>query len=243
MAVMHWLWIVLSCLFPRDPVRQCIEALREQVRQTAQEAFDIGLHALESDAALRCTLEAIIIEYETTLHLVIAGRACRIAGLRFDPGERFFPEPTHPKSALELFARLNDLIKALDRIEHLAQLRAIKLTRERDADPLGLNKHPKPMSSLAEGGGGGARALARVTACRAEAQRRREGTARKAGGSTRAPPVFDVFLKPKPASQAHLRERDPVPEWRISPPRLSYPACHDRRTARQGHSTTGPSPT
>jgi hypothetical protein len=204
MAVMHWLWIVLSCLFPRDPVRQCIEALREQVRQTAQEAFDIGLHALESDAALRCTLEAIIIEYETTLHLVIAGRACRIAGLRFDPGERFFPEPTHPKSALELFARLNDLIKALDRIEHLAQLRAIKLTRERDADPLGLNKHPKPMSSLAEGGGRGARALARVT----------EGAAHKAGGSTRAPPIFDVDQNPKPASQAHLRECDPV---RLSP--------------------------
>jgi hypothetical protein len=194
---MHWLWTILSCLFPRDPVRQCTEALREQVRQTAREAFELGLHALECDAALRCTLEAIIIEYETTLHLVIGARACQIAGLRFDPGERFFPDPTHPKSALELLARLNDLIKELDRLEHLAQLRAIKLTREREADPLGLKKHHPAsasihLSSLAEGGGGGARALARVT----------EGAARKAGGLKRAPPVFDAELNPKPASQA-----------------------------------------
>ena len=191
---MQWLWIVLGCLFPRDPVRQCIEALREQVRHTAREAFEIGLHALECDAALRCTLEAIIIEYETTLHLIIGARACQIAGLRFEPGERFFPDPTHPKSALELFARLNDLIKALERLEHLAQLRAIKLTRDREADPLGLRKHhaapaSTPMSSTGQAESGSMRTAT-------------EAAGRNAAGLSRAPPVFDAELNLKPASQA-----------------------------------------
>jgi hypothetical protein len=229
---MHWLWIVLSCLFPRDPMRQCIEALREQVRQTAREAFELGLHAIESDAALRCTLEAIIIEYETTLHLVIGARACQIAGLRFDPGERFFPDPTHPKSALELLARLNNLIKALDRLEHLAQLRAIKLRREREADPLGLKKHhpapgSAPMSPTGQAMGDRTRTAT-------------EAAGRNAAGLSLAPPVFDAELNLKPASQASpartrtcaftpgcSRGRDNVP-LRPVRPRCAAAGCTSR---------------
>lgn len=135
---MAWLWIILRWLFPNDPVRQSIEAARSRIQHLVDTVFtEEGLRALAGDPAERIYLEAILLDYEAALHLVIGGRACQIAKLRFSPRHREFYRPSRAKSMIELLARLGDLVRMCGDIERLAQLRAAKLIRERDADPLG----------------------------------------------------------------------------------------------------------
>ena len=209
---MQLLWTLLRALFPKDPVRQCIEAARRRIRHLVETIeTNEAQQALSNDPNFRIHLEAILLDYEASLHMAIGARACQIAKLKFKPQHRAFYRPTTPKTVAELMARLDALVLMLCDIERLAQLRAQQLTSERDADPLSLrasgllrldaaHRSTSPSfagggqcpSSLAEGGGGGSRALARET----------EGAAREAGGLPRAPPVFDVQLNPQPASQA-----------------------------------------
>ena len=209
---MQWLWLLLAYLFPRDPVRQMVEAARQLVANLA-EGFQNPetLEALAEDDAYRAHVEAIAKDYEATVHLAIAARACAIAGVRFRLVARPFHTPSRPQSLAHLIKRIHALVALCDDIERLAQLRAIQLKREHDADPLGIHgstdawlRHAAhhelvgvalTLSSTGceAGGGGGSRALARET----------EGAGRHAAGS-RAPPVFDVTPHPQAASEAPL---------------------------------------
>ncbi|MEZ6031332.1 MAG: hypothetical protein R3C46_16520, partial [Hyphomonadaceae bacterium] len=95
-----------------------------------------GLDILSHNPEARLHLEALLIDHEASLHLLVGGRACQIAKLRMRAHPRPFYRPTRPRPLLELLARLSDLARDCLRIEHLAQARAAKLLRERDADPL-----------------------------------------------------------------------------------------------------------
>jgi len=149
---MAWLWIILRWLFPNDPVRQSIEAARSRIQHLVDTVFtEEGLRALAGDPAERIYLEAILIDYEAALHLVIGGRACQIAKLRFSPRHREFYRPARAKSMIELLARLGDLVRMCGDIERLAQLRAAKLIRERDADPLAAHAPASLRSSRHHG--------------------------------------------------------------------------------------------
>jgi len=60
---MEWLWILVRYLFPLDPVRQCIEALRD--RTTAMLNLVLTEEALEdlaSDPQARIDIEAVLID-------------------------------------------------------------------------------------------------------------------------------------------------------------------------------------
>ena len=104
---MEWLWIILRYLFPLDPVRQCIEALRDRTAAMVALVFnDEALDDLASDPLARIDIEAVLIDYESTLRLTIAGRAHQIAGLRFRPGKRTFQRPTHAQSLVDLIRRI-----------------------------------------------------------------------------------------------------------------------------------------
>ena len=96
------------------------------------------LAALAEDDVYRAYVEAIAKDYEAIVHLAIAARACAIAGIRFRPAARPFQTPSRPQSLAHLIRRIHTLVALCDDIERLAQLRAMKLRRERDADPLGL---------------------------------------------------------------------------------------------------------
>ncbi len=225
---MDWLWIILRYLFPLDPVRQCIAALCDRVTAMVQLILDDdALDELASNPDARVALEAALIDYEATLRLTISARAHQIAKLSFIPGRKSFHRPARARSLVDLVKRIQILAKDCAGIERLAQLQAVRLKREREADPLGLAAHGSTdaalraaahheavdvaltSSSTAAGGGGGSPRLRGVTACRAEAQRRREGAAQRAE-TARAPPVFDVFLNQtnhlrSPASEAAPR--------------------------------------
>ena len=207
---MQWLWLLLAYLFPRDPVRQVVEAARQVVANLA-EGFQHPetLAVLAEDDAYRAYVEAIAKDYEATVHLAIAERACEIAGIRFRPVERPFHTPSRPQSLAHLIRRIHTLVALCDDIERLAQLRAIQLRRERENDPLGLAAHGstgawlrhaahheavRALSSLGcEAGGGGGALRSSVT----------EGAGRNAAGA-RAPPIFDVPPHPQAASEAQL---------------------------------------
>ena len=205
---MEWLWIILRYLFPLDPVRQCIAALCDRVTVMVELILnDEALDDLAADPEARIALEAALIDYEATLRLTISARAHQIAKLRFIPGKKAFHRPTRARSLIDLVKRIRVLALDCADIERLAQLQAIHLKRERDADPLGAITHAPSLrasplrldashrstspgfagggrrqSSTAAGGGGGAPRLRGVT----------EGAGRNAAGA-RAPPVFDVF--------------------------------------------------
>jgi hypothetical protein len=218
---MQLLWIILRALFPTDPVQQCIGAARHRIALMASEVFSPqSLFLLEHDPHARLHIEALIIDYEAALHMAIGARACQIAKMRFRMQKRTSYAPTRALNVAALLARVRALVAMVNNIERLAQLRAERLKRERDANPLSLRASsplrlagtprstspsfagggPLALSSLAEGGGGGSRALARET----------EGAAREAGGLSRAPPVFDVHPNRKAVSQLHLREQGPM---------------------------------
>ena len=201
---MEWLWIILRYLFPHDRVRQGIEAVRRLVGQLALDALsDASLDQFARDPDSRRYLEAHIIAHEANVRAVIAARACQIAGVVFRPSWQEIHRPARAKSFVHVLARLNDLLEMCDDIERLARLRAVKLRRMRDDDPLGLEGHGSTdaalraaahheavgvaliLSSLGceAGGGGGSPRLRGET----------EGAGRNAAGA-RAPPIFDVFL-------------------------------------------------
>ena len=137
---MRLLWIILRCLFPNDPVRQCIEAARERIALMVGVVFEEAqLAAFENDPHMRMHLEGLILDYEAGLHLVIGARACQIAGLRFTPHSRHFYVPSRAKTLIELLARIGDLVKMCDDIERLAQLRARQLLRECESARLALD--------------------------------------------------------------------------------------------------------
>jgi hypothetical protein len=202
---MQLLWIILRALFPTDPVQQCIGAARHRIALMASQVFTPqSLFLLEHDPQARLYIEALIIDYEAALHMAIGARACQIARLRFRYLPKTFYRPTRALNVAALLKRIRALVTMCNSIERLAQIRAERLKREHDADPLSLRATPpafgeegQTQSSTGKAGGGGTRSVT-------------EGAGRNAGGLPRAPPVFDVQLKPKPASQAHLRERDPT---------------------------------
>ena len=232
---MEWLWIILRYLFPLDPVRQCIAALCDRVAVMIKIALDDdALDDLAADPEARIALEAALIDYEATLRLTISARAHQIARLRFVPGKKAFHRPTSARSLVDLVKRIQILAKNCADIERLAQLQAIRLLSARDADPLSvltlkpsLRDSPLPpslrfgatsrhdaarratspgfagggqsQSSTGKAGGGGSPRLRGET----------EGAAQRAAAA-RAPPVFDVYLLPQPASQASPARSHPV---------------------------------
>ena len=215
---MEWLWIILRYLFPHDRVRQGLEAARRLVGQLALDALsDASLDQFARDPGSRRYLEAHIIAYEDSVRAVIAARACQIAGVALRPSWQEIHLPARAKSFAHVLARLNDLLEMCDDIERLAHLRAVKLKRMRENDPLELEAHASTdaalraaahheaigvaliLSSTGEAGGGGSPRLRGET----------EGAARY-NGTARAPPVFDVYLRPHRASEAQLLRSRPV---------------------------------
>jgi hypothetical protein len=224
---MQLLWIILRWLYPTDPVQQCIGAARHRIALMASEVFSPqSLFLLEHDPEARLYIEALIIDYEAALHMAIGARACQIAKMRFRMHKRTTYTPTRALNVPALLARVRALVAMVNNIERLAQIRAERLKRERDANPLSLRASsplrlaatprstspsfagggPHASSSLSAAGGGGA-LRSSVT----------EGAGRNAPGCARAPPVFDDHHHPQPALQAHLREHGPVAHGPIPP--------------------------
>ena len=146
---MEWLWIILRYLFPHDRVRQGIEAVRRMVGDLALRALsDDSLDRFAHDPESRRYLEAHIIAHEANVRAVIAARACQIAGVVFRPSWEEIHLPARAKSFIHVLARLNDLFEMCDDIERLARLRAVKLRRMREADPLGLAAHGSTDAAL-----------------------------------------------------------------------------------------------
>jgi hypothetical protein len=153
---MQLIWIILRSLFPRDPLRQGAEVLRQRVAQLAHIAQDPAtLRQLFFDPALRLQLELLILDVEDCLRLWIAMRGCQIAKVRpKSPRRRCTPHLTHARDARDLITRIVALAAMFAKREKLARAHASKLKQLRDAHPLGVRE---PISSsLAEGGGGGA---------------------------------------------------------------------------------------
>ena len=221
---MEWLWIILRYLFPLDPVRQCIEALRDRVTAMVTLILnDDALDDLAADPEARIALEAALIDYEATLRLTISARAHQIAKQRFIPGKKAFHRPTRARSLVDLVKRIQILAKDCADIERLAQLQAIRLLSARDAVPLNaltlapsLRDSPlrhdaarratspgfagggQSQSSTGKAGGGGSPRLRGET----------EGAGRNAAGA-RAPPVFDVHLNQPPRLRSPASEVAP----------------------------------
>ena len=135
---MTWLWIILRCLFPADPIRQCAQALRHRAEQLIHVANDPAtLAALLIDPALRLQLEFLILDAEDCLRLWIAMRGCQIAKIRPKvPRHRATPHLTQPKSRTELLARIAAFIADCQAMEERAQAHAARLKQMRDSDPL-----------------------------------------------------------------------------------------------------------
>jgi hypothetical protein len=194
---MQLLWIILRALFPTDPVQQCIGAARHRIALMASQVFTPqSLFLLEHDPQARLYIEALVIDYESALHMAIGARACQIARLRFRFHPKTFYRPTRALNVAALLKRIRALVTMCNNIERLAQIRAERLKREYDADALSLRatspafgEEEQALSSTGKAGGGGTRSVT-------------EGAGRDAAGLPRAPPVFDVQWKPKPASQA-----------------------------------------
>ena len=215
---MEWLWIILRYLFPLDPVRQCIAALCNRVAVMINIALDDdALDDLAADPEARIALEAALIDYESTLRLVIAARAHQIAKLRFLPGKKAFHRPARARSLVDLVKRIQILAKDCADIERLAHLQAIRLKRERDADPLKLAAHGstdaahRAAAHHEPAGVAGilkaqiALILSSTRSVRPSKDERVLTGARNAAGA-RAPPIFDVY--PNPAT----RLRSPASE-------------------------------
>jgi hypothetical protein len=178
-----------------------------------------GLYLLEHDPRFRLHIEALIIDYEAALHTAIGARACQIAKMRFRYQHRASYRPTRALSVERLLARIRALVKLCNNIERLAQIRAERLKRERDADPLGLAAHGSTdawlrhaahheavgVVSLSVGPEG-----LMVSSTRSVRPSNHEAVLTARATCPRGPPPTIVCNHPKPASQAHLRERAPV---------------------------------
>jgi hypothetical protein len=224
MLPMSWLWIILRCLFPGDPIRQGAEAIRHRVIQLVDTVnSDNWLPQLQADPAFRLYLEFLILDAEDCLRLWITMRGCQIAGVRCrTPWERSDPHLVHAKDLPELFSRIRALAAMCERMEELAQAYARRLTRLREADPLairtacGPHRHASHATSLGFAGGG--QRLSSLADLSAEARRAQaegggggamrsivtEGAGREAAGSPhmRGPPHSIAATHPQPASQA-----------------------------------------
>ena len=220
---MEWLWIILRYLFPLDPVRQCIAALCDRVAVMINIILDDdALDDLAADPEARIAIEMALIDYESTLRLVIAARAHQIAKLRFIPGRKAFHRPTRARSLVDLVKRIQILAKDCADIERLAQLQAVRLKREREADPLGLAAHGSTDAWLRQAAHHEAVGVASIStsaksglilsSARSARPSKDEAvlTAARHGGTARAPPVFDVFPQLPSASEAQLLRSHPV---------------------------------
>jgi hypothetical protein len=140
---MQLIWIILRSLFPRDPLRQGAEVLRQRVAQLAHVAQDPAtLRQLFFDPALRLQLELLILDVEDCLRLWIAMRGCQIAKVRpKSPRRRCTPHLTHARDLRDLITRIHALAAMFARREKLARAHAAKLKHLRDANPLGLATH------------------------------------------------------------------------------------------------------
>jgi len=197
---MEWLWIILRYLFPLDPVRQCIEALRDRTAAMVAIVFnDEALTDLASDPLARIDIEAVLIDYESTLRFAIAGRAHQIAGLRFRPAMQTLHRPTHARSLVDLIRRIQILARYCADIERLAQLQAARLKRQRDADPLGLAAHGSPRGGAAIKSNHEAVAVSgtgvfSLILSSTRSVRPSKDEAEPPHARTRGPPVFDVVV-------------------------------------------------
>jgi hypothetical protein len=137
---MQLIWIILRSLFPRDPLRQGAEVLRQRVAQLAHIAQDPDtLRQLFLDPALRLQLELLILDVEDCLRLWIAMRGCQIARVRpKSPRRRCTPHLTHARDARDLITRIVALAAMFHKREKLARAHARKLKQLRDANPLGV---------------------------------------------------------------------------------------------------------
>ena len=224
---MQWLWLLLAYLFPRDPVRQVVEAARQVVANLAEGMRNPEtLAALADDDAYRAHVEAIAKDYEAIVHLAIAARACAIAGIRFRPAARPFHTPSRPQSLAHLIRRIHTLVALCDDIERLAQLRAVTLRRERDADPLGLADHGSTDAArraaahhelVGVAGILKAQLALMVSSAAMAARPSNHERVLTSLAAARAPPVFDVAPHPQAASEAPLLRAPALLALTISP--------------------------
>jgi hypothetical protein len=243
---MQLIWIILRALFPTDPVQQCIGAARHRIALMASEVFSPqSLFLLEHDPQARLYIEALIIDYEAALHMAIGARACQIARLRFRYLPKTFYRPTRALNTAALLKRIRALVTMCNNIERLALIRAERLKREHDADPLGLAAHGSTGAWLCHAahqeavGVAIAREALILSSARSARPSKDEGglTART---SARGPPPTIFPPPPKPASQAHLRGRGHTPCAHLnplpSPPaltlRVQQPTCERTITLR-----------
>jgi len=218
---MAWLFALLRYLFPRDPVRQAAEGVRHCIAMLVhqlgtQEALD----ALATDTAARAYIEAIINDYEASVRLAIALRACQIAGIRFHCTARPFHQPSRPNSVEQLIRRIEALVALCNDIERLAQALAIKLKRERDADPLAAygSTDAAPCAAAHYEAVG---VIAFLKAQLGLIVRDCEAIVSKDGavltGAATGPPVFDVPRHPAPNSEAPLLGTHPLASLQAIP--------------------------
>ena len=219
---MDWLWIILRYLFPNDPARLAAEVARSCVTMMVKLVFcETGLAALERHGYERIYIEGIVRDYEATIHLAIAVRACQIAGLRFNPAARPLHFPARAMSLPQLLKRIHALVALCDDIERLAQLRAVQLKRAHDADPLGLAAHGSTNAWLRHAAHHEAVGVAGIlrtqialilssTRSVRPSKDERVLTGARHAETARAPPVFDVYLNQatrlrSPASEVATR--------------------------------------
>jgi len=150
-------------------------------------------------------------------------------------------KPIRALSAAALLNRIGSLVTMNNNIERLAQIRAERLKRERDADPLGLapahlssqlhlrvrrcasnpRRTPGSRADIKACSSLQLQACARLTTVpgsRLSSGRAAVGLAHAcAQTSARGPPPTIVSPHPKPASQGYLRVRGPVPRARLNP--------------------------
>ncbi len=200
---MTWLWTLLRCLFPADPIRQGAEAMRHRVKQLIHVSKDQAtLAQLLIDPALRLQLERAILDAEDCLRLWIAMRGHQIAKLRPKvPRDRATPHLTHAKDLVHLLARIAALADDCQAMEQRAQAHAQKLKRLRDADPLGIRTACGPLrhdashratspafgegglSSTSEAGGGGMRSMTEGAGRNAAGSRHKQGPPHSIAGA------------------------------------------------------------
>jgi hypothetical protein len=194
---MDWLWIILRYLFPLDPVRQCIAALCDRVTVMLDIVLDDDARdELAADHEARIALEAALIDYEATLRLIISARAHQIAKLRFVPGKKAFHRPTRARSLIDLVKRIRILALDCADIERLAQLQALRLKRQREADPLKLAAHGSTAAWLRHAAHHEAVGVAKFLKAQSglilSLSKDEAGLTAVANAKSRAPTVFEV---------------------------------------------------
>jgi hypothetical protein len=252
MPVMKLLWIILRALFPNDPVQQCIEAARQRIALMVSKVFSPeSLFRLAQDPRARLHIEALVIDYESALHFAIGARACQIAKMRFRQQPRTFFRPTRALSVERLLARIRALATMVNSIERLAQARAARLIRERDADPLSLAAHSSPNAwngawlrhAAHHEAVGVAQCLVglMVSSTRSVRLSNHEAVLTARDTSPRGPPPPLVSPHPQPASQAHLRGRGLMRHSRLRRAcRLLHPARSGSRWEFAGETAQFP---